>query len=61
VVILILIGKDGSIERARVVRSVNPRLDQAALEAVEQWRYRPASMNGTPVRVSQVIAIDFEN
>lgn len=60
VVLLLLIGKDGSIEQARVVRSVNHRIDAAALKAVEQWRYKPASLKGTPVRVSHVIAIDFE-
>ncbi len=59
VVVLILIGKDGSIEQARVVRSVNQRMDTAALKAIEQWKYSPASLNGKPVKVSHVLAIDF--
>ena len=54
-----VIGQDGTIESAEVVASKNPLFDQAALEAVRRWRYSPALMNGTPVRVYFTVVVDF--
>jgi len=44
----ILIDASGRVTRARIVKSV-PALDQAALEAVYQWTFSPATKNGRPV------------
>jgi TonB family protein len=52
------IGIDGKVTDARVVRSV-PLLDQAALDAVRQWEYRPTLLNGVPVPVLTTITINF--
>jgi TonB family protein len=38
------------VEDARVVHSNNPAFATAAIEAVSRWRYRPALLNGVPVR-----------
>ena len=43
---------------ARVVKSV-PLLDQAALDAVRQWEYRPTLLNGVPVPVVVTVVINF--
>ncbi len=59
VVLLITIGKDGSVELARVVRSFNGRFDKAAIDAVTQWKYQPALLNGRPVRLARVISVQF--
>src|SRR5678815_3783615 len=40
VIIEAIIGVDGLVEEARILRPV-PLLDQAALDAVTQWRYSP--------------------
>ena len=37
----------------------DPRLAQAALDAVRQWRYQPALLNGEPVQVDTKITVDF--
>ncbi len=60
VIILIVIEKDGTVQEARVLRTVSSRIDQAAIEAVKKWRYRPALLSGTPIRVTQVVGLDFE-
>jgi len=52
------IGSDGKVADARVVRSI-PLLDQAALDAVRQWEYRPTLLNGVPVPVLTTITINF--
>jgi TonB family protein len=53
-----IIGPTGKIEDARVVRSI-PLLDQAALDAVRQWEYRPTLLNGAPVPVVITVAVNF--
>jgi protein TonB len=58
VVISAIIGKDGTIQQARVV-SGHPMLAQAALEAVKQWRYKPYFLNGEPVDVDTTINVNF--
>jgi TonB family protein len=52
------IGPDGKVTEAKVVRSA-PLLDQAALDAVRQWEYRPTLLNGVPVPVLTTITINF--
>jgi len=43
----------------RVLRSANPLLDEAAVRAVRQWTYRPALLNGRPVRVRLTVTVKF--
>jgi len=58
VIIEAIIGVDGSVEEARILRPV-PLLDQAALDAVTQWRYTPTLLNGQPVRVVMTVTVTF--
>jgi protein TonB len=58
VVLLAVIGKDGTVEDVRVEKGL-PVLAQAAIEAVKQWRYRPYLLNGEPVEVDSHITINF--
>ncbi len=52
------IDETGKVVDARILRSV-PALDQAALEAVRQWRYRPALLNGVPIPVIMTVTVRF--
>ena len=58
VVLMAVIGKDGTIRDVRVESGL-PLLAQAAIEAVKQWRYRPYLLNGEPVEVDSQITINF--
>jgi len=53
-----VISKEGTIENLRVV-SGSPMLQQAALEAVSQWLYRPYLLSGQPVDVETTINVVF--
>ncbi|HTT32996.1 MAG TPA: energy transducer TonB [Methylomirabilota bacterium] len=53
-----IIGKDGMIQSLEVV-SGHPLLQQAALDAVRQWRYQPTLLNGDPVDVDTTIDVIF--
>lgn len=54
-----VIGLDGSVESAEISSSSSPLFDDAARDAVLKWRYRPALMNGKPVRVYFTVAVEF--
>lgn len=49
----------GRVTQLRVIQSV-PLLDQAALDAVRQWRYTPTTLGGHPVSVLMTITIRFQ-
>ena len=53
-----IIGRDGRIQSLSAV-SGHPLLVRAALEAVEQWRYRPYVLNGEAVEVETFITVNF--
>ncbi len=58
VIIEVKIAADGSVAEAWVLRSI-PLLDQAALDAVRQWRYTPTLLNGAPVPVIVTVTVNF--
>ena len=58
VVIEATIDEEGKVADARVVKSV-PLLDQAALDAVRQWEYRPSLLNGVPTPVVVTVTVRF--
>jgi protein TonB len=46
------------VTQLRVIKSV-PLLDQAALDAVRQWRYTPSLYGGHAVSVLMTITVRF--
>ncbi len=55
-----IINRDGHPEDIEVIRSLNSRCDGAAMEALRQWRFKPATMNGVPVAVIMEITVHFK-
>jgi protein TonB len=53
-----IIARDGRIESLNAI-SGHPLLVRAAVEAVEQWRYRPYVLNGEAVEVETLITVNF--
>ena len=53
------ITAEGSVRDPRVVHAVNPLLDESALTAVRQWKYRPVLVDGKPVRTYVAITVTF--
>ncbi|HKW61348.1 MAG TPA: TonB family protein [Candidatus Acidoferrum sp.] len=53
-----IITKDGTIRELEVL-SGHPLLQQAALDAVRQWRYQPTLLNGEAVEVDTTIDVIF--
>lgn len=59
VVLDAIIGKDGSMENIKVVKSVREDLDQRAIDAVRQWKFQPFLLNGDPIEVETTINIIY--
>jgi protein TonB len=53
-----IIGVDGKVKDATVVNG-NPMLQKAALDAVREWKYKPALLNGKPVESPVQIRLNF--
>ncbi|WP_238319169.1 M56 family metallopeptidase [Segatella baroniae] len=61
VVVQFIVDTNGAVVEPKVVRSVSPKLDQAALDAVKGMpKWEPGKLNGKPVRVKYNIPINFE-
>jgi len=60
VVLEAIIARDGHIEPAITVIQSVPLLDRAAIDAVRQWRFRPAlDRDGEPLRVTLRVPVRF--
>lgn len=56
----LIVARDGTVERATMLRAISPLYDYRLLDATKHWRYRPAQFNGRTVRFRKVIRIAFE-
>ena len=54
-----VIHEDGKVDSVRVVRSLDPRLDQSAVRALLRWKFQPATRNGHPVGLEALVQIPF--
>jgi protein TonB len=58
VVLQLTIGTLGTVEEVRVIEPV-PLLEQIALKAVRQWKFRPALRDSRAVRGHAIAVISF--
>ena len=59
VILQAIVRKDGTVDILRVVRSLGFGLDEKAIQALKEWRFRPGMKNGLPVDVSLNIEVNF--
>jgi Gram-negative bacterial TonB protein C-terminal len=55
-----MLEKDGTVDGLTIFQSVVPAMDEAARIAFSRWRFRPASLEGTPVAVEILVGIPAE-
>lgn len=60
VVLYAIIRADGSVDSIQLVRKLDPLLDQNAIQALAQWKFRPATREGSPVDIEAVVHIPFK-
>ena len=59
VLLEIVIGADGNVTTARILRGLGEGLDELALDAVRAWQFSPATRRGTPVAVRVEVIVEF--
>jgi TonB family protein len=59
VILEAILDEDGCISSAQVVRGAAPEFDEAALAAVRQWVFHPATVDGQPVKVRYTLTVNF--
>lgn len=59
-VLAMIVGPDGKPRDIRVQRGLAMGLDQKAIEAVQQWRFDPATKDGKPVAVQITVEVSFK-
>lgn len=57
--LLIVVRTDGSVQVDSVRKNLGYGLDQKAIEAVRQWRFRPSRKDGQPVPVYVIVLVNF--
>ena len=59
VILETIIDAQGRVETVRVLRGYS-LLNQAAIDAVKQWRFTPTLLNGEPVPIVMTVTVNFE-
>ncbi len=59
VVLYAVVDSDGKVRDLRVIRALGLGLDEKALDAVKQWKFRPGQKDGKPVAVAASIEVTF--
>jgi TonB family protein len=57
----VLISETGQVLEAKVVTSAHPILDEAAMDAIRQWTFEPASKKGVKVKVWYPVKMAFQS
>ena len=59
VILEAVINEQGEVSQVRVLRSVL-LLDEAAMNAVRQWRFTPTLLNGQAVPIVMTVTVSFQ-
>jgi len=60
VILEAVIDRNGNVTEARVLKGLPMGLDQSALNAIRQWRFKPGTLNGQAVPVYYNLTINFQ-
>ena len=58
-VVSLIVDAQGNPQRVQVVRHLGMGLDEKAVEAVRQYKFKPATLQGKPVPVEVNIEVNF--
>jgi TonB family protein len=56
-IVEIIVGEDGRVVTATILKSVNARYDSQLLAATRNWKFRPATKDGVPVRFRYTMTV----
>ena len=56
----IVIDQSGAVESVVMRESINPRYDDQVIAAARNWQYKPAMLEGTPVKYRKMLQVDVK-
>jgi TonB family protein len=59
VVLYAVIRKDGSVDSIQLVKGIDEQLDNNAMQALSQWKFRPGEKAGTTLDLEAIVHIPF--
>jgi len=59
VIVEVTIDENGNVVQKVVVQSLTPAIDGKVLDALDNWRFRPATRNGVPIASKQDVYYHF--
>ncbi len=59
VVLYAVIRSDGTVDSIQLVRGIDDQLDANAMQALSQWKFRPATKRGVPIDLEAIVHIPF--
>jgi TonB family protein len=59
VMVAIIVGADGLVREAIIVRSLRPDLDENSIRTAKTWRFEPARRDGQPVAAKLTVEFTF--
>jgi len=60
VIVQAIIDKQGNVTNVKVLKGLPMGLEQAAVDAIKQWKFKPATLNGKPVTVYYNLTVNFK-
>jgi len=60
VILQTIIDKEGNITDVKTLKGLPMGLTEAAIDAVNQWKFQPATLNGKPVAVYFNLTVNFQ-
>lgn len=57
---IVVISTDGSVASVTIDKSTDASLEQPVLDAIKQWRFNPAQLNGSPIECSIKVPFKFK-
>ncbi len=56
----VVIAEDGVPSDIRVTESLEPGLDENAVQAIRQWKFKPATKDGRTVAVKATVQVNYK-
>lgn len=60
VIVEAIVDKTGSVTNVKILKGLPMGLDQAAVDAIKRWKFKPATLNGRPVDVYYNLTVNFQ-
>jgi periplasmic protein TonB len=55
----VLLGPEGKVDKAKVINSLDPGLDENAVKTVQTWKFTPCQKDGQPVRCVFYVEVSY--